>query len=161
LGSAGFMVFDDADDLAVAAAGVSRFLAVESCGQCTPCKRDGLAISALLDRVCRSDATPHDVAELRDRVNTVADEARCYLATQHQIVVRSLLDCFPDEVTAHLTQAAPATDRGLITELLDIAGDAAVVDIDFTRKQPDWTYGDEDSGQWPAERLADHRRTDS
>ena len=44
LGAAGFIVFDDATDMVAVAEGVSRFLAVESCGQCEPCKRDGLAV---------------------------------------------------------------------------------------------------------------------
>src|SRR5213079_2191928 len=68
LGSGGFIVFDDADDLAAVAAGVSRFLAVESCGQCTPCKRDGLALSALLARVSRSDATAADLELIERRI---------------------------------------------------------------------------------------------
>ena len=51
LGAAGFIVFDDTTDFAAVAQGVSRFLAVESCGQCTPCKQDGLALAELLDRV--------------------------------------------------------------------------------------------------------------
>ena len=38
LGSASFIVLDDTTDVAAVAAGVARFLAVESCGQCTPCK---------------------------------------------------------------------------------------------------------------------------
>ena len=42
LGTGGFIVFDDTVDLVAVAQGVSRFLAVESCGQCTPCKQDGL-----------------------------------------------------------------------------------------------------------------------
>src|SRR5205823_3710446 len=56
LGSAGFIVFDDADDLVAVAAGVARFLAVESCGQCSPCKLDGLRIAELLDATTRGDA---------------------------------------------------------------------------------------------------------
>ena len=51
LGAAGFLVFSDPDDLAAVAAGVARFLAVESCGQCTPCKQDGLAIADILTRI--------------------------------------------------------------------------------------------------------------
>ena len=87
LGSAGFIVFDDADDLVAVAAGVSRFLAVESCGQCTPCKQDGLELAELLAKVVplRAPAT-HDLATIQERVATVADGARCYLATQHQDV---------------------------------------------------------------------------
>ena len=45
LGSAGFIVFDDRTDPVAIARGISRFLAVESCGQCEPCKRDGLGIA--------------------------------------------------------------------------------------------------------------------
>ncbi len=45
LGTAGFIVFDDETDLIAVAHGVARFLAVESCGQCVPCKDDGLAIA--------------------------------------------------------------------------------------------------------------------
>ena len=46
LGSAGMIVLTDDVDLVAVAAGVARFLAVESCGQCTPCKLDGLAIAS-------------------------------------------------------------------------------------------------------------------
>src|SRR3546814_5922397 len=48
LGSAGFIVIDDTVDIVAVAHGVSRFLAVESCGQCSPCKHDGLTIAATL-----------------------------------------------------------------------------------------------------------------
>jgi NADH-quinone oxidoreductase subunit F len=156
LGSAGFMVFDDSDDLVAVTAGVSRFLAVESCGQCTPCKRDGLALSGLLSNLCHSEGSRTEVARLRSLVDTVADRARCYLASQHQVVVTSLLDRFPDEVDRHLSGAAAPADVALIAELVDIRGDEAVVDEHHLGKQPDWTYDLEDSGQFPADRLDDH-----
>ena len=76
LGSGGYIVFDDRDDLVAAAAGASRFLAVESCGQCTPCKLDGVSISESLAKIARSEATADDVVQLRRRVATVADDAR-------------------------------------------------------------------------------------
>ena len=56
LGAAGFIVFDDRADLIAVAEGVSRFLAVESCGQCEPCKRDGLAVATALDDLRRSES---------------------------------------------------------------------------------------------------------
>ena len=37
-------MIDTETDLTAVAAGVARFLAMESCGQCTPCKQDGLFI---------------------------------------------------------------------------------------------------------------------
>ena len=58
LGSAGFVVFDDTADMTAVAAGVARFLAVESCGQCTACKQDGLGLATSLARLCRNEGRP-------------------------------------------------------------------------------------------------------
>ncbi len=163
LGSGGFIVFGEDEDLAAVAAGVSRFLAVESCGQCSPCKQDGLMISDLLEKVCASEATERDLDTVRRRLGTVADGARCYLATQQQVVVTSILDRFADDVTAHLPgpggtpPAADAVEPVLIAELLDITDGVAHVDEHHRSKQPDWTYDATSSGQAPAERLDDHR----
>ena len=157
LGSAGFIVLDDTDDVVAAAAGVSRFLAVESCGQCTPCKQDGRAISEILDRVIASPATQHDLVMLADRTSTVADGARCNLARQQQAVVAGLLARWGDDVADHLSGATGATGRFLIAELVDIDERGAVVDSHHEDKQPDWTFDEEDSGVAPADRLSDHR----
>src|SRR5581483_7901667 len=88
------------------AAGVARFLATESCGQCTPCKQDGLAIADILTRVVCGEALPNDAEELRSRVTTVGDEARCALAGQQQRLIGSLLTLFPETVRDHLEDAA-------------------------------------------------------
>ena len=93
-------------DVVAVAQGVARFLAVESCGQCTPCKQDGLAIAALLEQFCASNATDDDLAQLAARVDTVADEARCFLAHQQQRVIGSLLALFPDALAVHM-EASP------------------------------------------------------
>src|SRR5205814_6277075 len=98
LGAGAFIVFDESVDVAAVAAGVSRFLAVESCGQCTPCKSDGLALATILGRVCRSEATTNDLAQLASLLDTVSDEARCYLALQHQAVVQSIVTGFAHEL---------------------------------------------------------------
>ena len=153
LGSCGFIVFDETTDLVAVAYGVSRFLAVESCGQCTPCKQDGLAISDLLDRMRRSEAAGDDLAALADRVSTVADEARCYLAQQHQRVVDSVLRLFPDQVRAHADGRAAAVEPELIAPIVDIDGDLAVLDETQAGKQPDWTRDEEYSGQSPADKV--------
>ncbi|HEX2046309.1 MAG TPA: NADH-ubiquinone oxidoreductase-F iron-sulfur binding region domain-containing protein [Acidimicrobiales bacterium] len=157
LGSAGFIVLDDSVDLAAVGAGVSRFLAVESCGQCTPCKQDGLQLAELMDKVCRSDAGDHDLATIQKRVETVADGARCYLATQHQNVLASLLERFPDEVQAHLAGTAPGVEPELVAELVDIAEDHAIWDERHRQKQPDWSYDTQYSGKAPAQRFGEHR----
>ena len=158
LGSAGFMVLDDEDDPVAFVAGVSRFLAVESCGQCTPCKLGGLALSDLLARLSRNDVGPREMDLISERVATVADGARCYLATQQEVIVGSLLERFAADVDAHLTGVATPVEPTVVAELLDLSGGTAVVDIRHADKQPDWTYDEVDSGQTPADRQSDHRR---
>ncbi|MGH9279765.1 MAG: NADH-ubiquinone oxidoreductase-F iron-sulfur binding region domain-containing protein, partial [Acidimicrobiales bacterium] len=150
-------VFDDSDDLAAVAAGVSRFLAVESCGQCTPSKQDGLLLADLLGKVCRNEARDHDLAEITKRASTVGDRARCYLALQHQAVVTSIVERFGDALTAHLEQAADKVEPALVAELVDVSAGRATVDEHFRDKQPDWTYDETYSGQAPADRFAEHR----
>jgi NADH-quinone oxidoreductase subunit F len=157
LGSAGFVVYDDRDDLVAAVAGVSRFLAVESCGQCTPCKQGGLALSGLLDKLSRSAADQRDLAAIHERVETVADGARCFLASQQEVVVRSLLDRFDDVVQGHLSGRIAGVEPMLVSELVTIDDETAVLDERHRTKQPDWTYGESDSGQAPADRYGEHR----
>src|SRR5919197_4001011 len=115
LGSAGFIVFDDTADMVAVAAGAARFLAVESCGQCVPCKWDGLALAELLARVCRSKASAHDMEIVRRRLLTVTDRSRCYLATQQQNIIGSLLDCFRKEFVAHLEGRAAPCEPELVS----------------------------------------------
>ncbi len=159
LGSAGFIVFDDTADLVAVAHGVSRFLAVESCGQCTPCKQDGRTLADRLDRLRRSVGDEHDLAEVQDRLASVIIGARCYLANQHQLVVESILRLFPDQVRAHVSGEVEAADIELIAPILDLEDDRAILDQSHLDKQPDWTVGDVDSGQAPADRM-DQRRPD-
>ncbi len=153
LGAGAFIVIDEADDPVAIAQGASRFLAVESCGQCQPCKQDGLVISEVLDRARASSPEPGDADELDSRLGTVADGARCFLATQHQTLVGSLIEAFPDEFGAHLAGHVPAATPVQIAEIDRIDHDQVVWDPDQATKQPDWTHDDVSSGAAPAERL--------
>jgi NADH-quinone oxidoreductase subunit F len=157
LGAGGYIVFDDTADMAAVAAGVSRFLAVESCGQCTPCKRDGIELSELLGQMCASGCSAADFDRIKLLASTVGDRARCFLATQHQVMAQSILETFASEFTGRVGQA-PTTEPRLIAELVDIEGDSAVWDERHLEKQPDWTYNATDSGQMPAEKYGEHRR---
>jgi NADH:ubiquinone oxidoreductase subunit F (NADH-binding) len=157
LGAAGFIVFDDSADLIAVAAGVARFLAVESCGTCRHCKDDGLVLAGIMARLAASAPQPRDRDELATRLDLVAEGARCNLATQQQVVVGSIIDGYPDLVAAHAEGHAPAASPAPIAELRDVADGHAVVDEAQLTKQPDWTHDEVDSGQWPADRLDDHR----
>jgi NADH:ubiquinone oxidoreductase subunit F (NADH-binding) len=161
LGSAGFIVCDDSDDLVSIAAGVSRFLAVESCGQCVPCKQDGLTLADRLAKLCRSEANPTDLALIQRRVETVAVGARCSLATQQEVIVRSLLTRYRAQVDSHLSGDAPAAEPALIAELIEISGSSAQSDERHLHKQPDWTYEERWSGKSPAELHTEHHANET
>ncbi|MDQ3570353.1 MAG: hypothetical protein M3396_06970 [Actinomycetota bacterium] len=153
LGTGGFIVFDDTTDPAAVAQGVSHFLGVESCGQCSPCKQDGLALDQLLDTLRRSEADEDVLEAIESRVGTVSERARCYLAHQHQRVVDSILRLFPDELAAHLDGRRGPARPELIVPILDIVDHKAIFDEEQARKQPDWTFDPEYSGQSPADRT--------
>ncbi|HEY8215689.1 MAG TPA: NADH-ubiquinone oxidoreductase-F iron-sulfur binding region domain-containing protein [Acidimicrobiia bacterium] len=154
VGSAGFIVCDDTTDLLAVAAAAARFLAVESCGQCTPCKQDGLAVADHLTELVQGRGVDTDVETVAERLTTITTGARCFLATQHQRVVESLLELVG-------TAARPTTVASLrhlpILPIADLVGDEAVLDERQAAKQPDWTYDAVDSGRSPADRLDEHR----
>jgi NADH-quinone oxidoreductase subunit F len=153
LGSGAFIVFDDTVDMVAVAAGAARFLAVESCGQCSPCKLDGENLTERLIKVSESVATEFDMNVIRKRIGTVADRSRCYLATQQQVLLESLLKHFPEDFQGHITNALDPVEFELIAELIDIRGGRAYLDERHRQKQYDWSYAKNDSGTVPVERF--------
>jgi NADH:ubiquinone oxidoreductase subunit F (NADH-binding) len=161
LGTGGFIVFDDTTDPVAVAHGVARFLAIESCGQCTPCKQDSLRIAAILDKLRTSSCHENERRELDSRLATVTYGARCNLATQTQVVVGSVLSLFPDSVAGHLDHTIGPVEPAYIAAIDDIVDGVATIDATHARKQPDWTFNEHDSGQMPADRLDEHRSPES
>lgn len=157
LGSASLTVFDDTDDMAAVAAGVAHFLAVESCGQCIPCKRDGLDLANTLARVCRGETDARQFDTVPFLLDHVGEEARCNLAAQQQVVVGSIVAHFGDQLRAHLEPGAEPVEPVLVAGITALVDGRAELDERSRTKQPDWTYDEEWSGQTPVERLLDHR----
>ncbi|WP_040493301.1 NADH-ubiquinone oxidoreductase-F iron-sulfur binding region domain-containing protein [Ilumatobacter nonamiensis] len=155
LGSAGFIVLDDHTDLAATAHGVARFLAIESCGQCQPCKDDGGAIADRLDVIRKSDRTaPADIDnELESLFGTVADGARCGLASQHQSAVASLYALACTATGSHLSGELAPAGLELIAPIVDIIDGVAQVDGRHLDKQRDWSTDGEDSTTAPVDLL--------
>jgi NADH:ubiquinone oxidoreductase subunit F (NADH-binding) len=144
LGSAGFIVYDDSTCMVDAAYRFSRFLSIESCGQCPPCKLGSGAITEHLERIETGAGTDGDLDAITGWLGHVTDGSRCYLATEEQIVVTSILRAFPDEFTEHIALGrCPRPRRLPIPKLLDLADGKAVYDESFWRKRPDWTYAPE------------------
>ena len=157
LGTGGYIVFDDRDDLVAVAAGVSRFLGVESCGQCTPCKQDGLAISERLRVLLGNEGTDDDLAALDGLLDRVTESARCNLAYQQHDVVDSILELYLDRFQDHVTGRIGPLPPEPIVPILDIVDGRAVLDLHAAEKQPDWSFEPEWNGKSPADRLDDHR----
>ena len=76
---------------------VSRFLYVESCGQCPACKFGTGEVTAYLDHIASGEGTDHDVEVIGARLDTVTDANRCFLGAQEQALIGSLLREFPEE----------------------------------------------------------------
>ncbi len=113
LGSAGFIVFDDTACMVEVGRTMSSFLAVESCGQCRPCKSNSTEITERLFRIEGGAGTDDDIAVIGSSLRQVTDSARCYLATEEQELVSSLLRCFPEEFAAHLDEGACPLPRDI------------------------------------------------
>lgn len=136
LGTGGLIVYDDRTDPVDLARGVSRFLSVESCGQCPACKLGTMTITDLLDEL--GPATESRLfPQITARLGNVADAARCFLPSQEQRVVASLISDMRDP-------AMRTEDRGLVvTKLVDLVDHRFVLDERQARKRTDWTYEDE------------------
>lgn len=102
LGAAGFAVYDDSVNMTSVASAISGFLAKESCGQCPPCKQGSLAITEHLAAICQGRADDSVLGAVQALLTSVTDANRCYLGTEEQTVVSSVLRSFPDDIVALL-----------------------------------------------------------
>lgn len=94
IGSAAVVVLSQHDRARDAALNVMRFLADESCGQCTPC-RVGTAKAAQL-----MTADQWDVDTLQDLSQVMGDASICGLGQAAPNPIRSVLSYFSHEVSA-------------------------------------------------------------
>jgi NADH-quinone oxidoreductase subunit F len=141
LGSAGFVVYDDSACMVEVARQLSRFLYVESCGQCRSCKYGCGEITRRLDGIATGEGTDLDVEVIGARLLSVTDQTRCYLAAEEQILISSILREFPEEFALHLEGRCSVDPRDIqVPKLLEVAGGVATYDERYAAKQPDWTY---------------------
>jgi NADH:ubiquinone oxidoreductase subunit F (NADH-binding) len=141
MGAAGFIVYDDTTCMVDAAYRLSRFLSIESCGQCPPCKLGSSEITNHLERLEIGGGSDDDLRGIRHWLGRVTDGNRCYLAVEEQLVVGSIMNAFPDEFAEHVELGrCPRPRRLPIPKLVDLADGKAIYDDRFWRKRPDWTY---------------------
>jgi len=141
LGSLGFIVYDDTADMVAVARMVSRFLYVESCGQCPACKFGTGEVTAYLERIATNKGVDHDIEMIEARLTSVVDANRCFLGTEEQHVIGSILRHFPEEFATHL-EGSPAAAEIPVPKIVDIVAGEGIFDERQARKRPDWTYSD-------------------
>ncbi|MCZ7534369.1 MAG: SLBB domain-containing protein [Acidimicrobiia bacterium] len=141
LGAAGFIVYDDSACMVEVATTLSRFLYVESCGQCLPCKLGTQHITEALERIRDGIGTEEDVETIGERLQIVADANRCYLPVQEQNLISSVLRFFPEDLVSHLEAESTLPHRSIPTpKIVDMVDGVVTYDERQERKQPDWTY---------------------
>jgi NADH-quinone oxidoreductase subunit F len=123
LGSGGFVVYDDTMCAVAVARAFSRFLFTESCGQCPPCKLGSGSITETLERIEAGRADAAQIGVLQRALATVTDANRCYLGTQEQRVVGSLLDGFPEDFETHLVGSCPLRHDVVVPKIVDFTAD--------------------------------------
>ena len=141
LGAAGFIVYDDRTNMVEVARLFSHFLAVESCGQCPPCKIGNTAIADHLTALVDGRGNEEDMNTIAGYLRTVTDGNRCALPQETQAVVGSLLRAFPEEFAAAMEGRIDPPIRGLtMPKITELAGGIATYDDRYRFKQLDWTY---------------------
>ncbi len=144
LGAAGFAVYDDSRNLTSVARELTRFLAVESCGQCPPCKTGTMSLTERLLAIETGAGTDDDLEKMNRSLRTVTDANRCYIGTEAQTLVSSVLRRFPDDIARSLERDAAPLEPVLVPLVKDITPDGvAIYDERHARKLPDWTYAPE------------------
>lgn len=101
LGSGGFTLYDESACMVKVAINFSRFLAIESCGQCNACKMGTAAVTRVLEGIERGELDASNVTEIKLWLSQVDNGARCYLASAEKYVIGSILSTFAEEIVAH------------------------------------------------------------
>jgi NADH-quinone oxidoreductase subunit F len=142
LGSAGFAVFDDSACMVKAAQVYSRFLYVESCGQCPACKFGTGEVTRLLANVEADGASDQDVESILVRARGSTDGQKCALPTGESLLMQSLVQVFAEEFRSHVDGACPRPRELAFHKIVDwdaVAG-KFLYDGAYASKQSDWTY---------------------
>jgi NADH-quinone oxidoreductase subunit F len=141
LGAGGFAVYDDSTCIVEVARVFCRFLHVESCAQCPPCKLNSADILEVLEQLDRGEGPGQPDVAL-ERARTVTDGQKCALPTGTSLLMQSILLTFEDEIARH--RGNPCTgQRGLLLPKLvelDPTSGRFVYDEEYADKKPDWTY---------------------
>lgn len=145
LGSGGFIVYDDSTCIVEATLAFSRFLHIESCAQCSPCKKNSAEITNALERIENGEGSEDDLETAVGRCSSVTKGALCYLPTGAALIVKGVIESFRNEFVAHLGTKCEHRRDLTFPKLVDFDDQTGTFTFDasYKRKQPDWSYAAE------------------
>ena len=102
-----------------------------------------MELTEILTRIVHGGGSDGDLARIEALLGSVTDSNRCYLGTEVQRLVASVLREFPEDVAAHLEGRPPLERDVVVPKVVEIDADGAVVyDERHRLKLPDWTYAE-------------------
>jgi NADH:ubiquinone oxidoreductase subunit F (NADH-binding) len=142
LGAGGFAVFDDSACIVQAAWRYSRFLFVESCGQCPACKLGTGEVTQALHGIEAGGGSDRDLELILVRARSSTGGQKCALPTGESLLVQSLVQAFGDEFRRHVGRSCPLPRELPFHKVVDwdAAAGRFAYDLAYASKQPDWTY---------------------
>lgn len=103
-GSGGIIVMDDTTDMVWAAMVAARFFALESCGQCSPCREGSGWVYRNIKRLYQGHARPHDLNNLPGIVNNIGGNTICAFGDAVTMSVGSYVSKFRSEFEAKIKE---------------------------------------------------------
>ena len=100
LGAGGVVVLDETADMVMVAHNIERFLAHESCGQCTPGRQGSFWHERILERGLSGGGTAADLAALERAGENITGKVICALGDTVGVVTRALMKKFPEDFKA-------------------------------------------------------------
>ena len=97
LGAGGMIVLDETVDAVEVTHNIERFLAHESCGQCTPCREGSNWSERILGRVLEGKGEAKDVENLARVGENITGKVICALGDTVGMVTRGWISKFPDD----------------------------------------------------------------
>ncbi|MDP8959250.1 MAG: NADH-quinone oxidoreductase subunit F [Actinomycetota bacterium] len=140
LGAGGYIVYDDTACAVRVGAVLSRFNALESCGQCPPCKLGSENLTDRLEALEAGQADLSDLEEMGAWVGQVTDANRCGLGQGEQNLVSGLLEHYWEEVESHLYGPCPSNRPIVLPKITDYdpARSRFVYDLDYFERRPSY-----------------------
>ena len=92
-----------------------------------------MAITASLASISNGEGGDELLGDIANRLRSVTDANRCFLGTEEQLVVSSILRLFPEDV-AELLEGQPSSTRSVQVPLIKELGDDGTVEYDLRHR---------------------------